>query len=138
MEGTVNSFTLLVAHSMTVAHNSAEDIAFHVALDHPETTSVVFVTGKRDFTYCAQTLRGRCVRVVVLVQNRQGDIVQANADKYWPFKVPVKRKLEPLVRKKLQKQKQKQKKCWKGQRPRRLSKAKRERHKEAKGKRAGI
>ncbi|TEB26952.1 hypothetical protein FA13DRAFT_1736961 [Coprinellus micaceus] len=68
----------------TIHHTMEEHIAFHVALDHPETTAVVFLTGGRDFTYCSQTLRNKGIRVEVLIQKNDRLCWAKGSKTYWP------------------------------------------------------
>ncbi|KAF6744259.1 hypothetical protein DFP72DRAFT_1177121 [Ephemerocybe angulata] len=51
----------------TIGHSIVADIAFYCALEHPETTTIVFITGDRDFTYLASALRKQGIQIVILM-----------------------------------------------------------------------
>lgn len=84
MEGTVWCTLRFMGGGLT-NDCGVEDIAFHVALDHPETKTIVFMTGDRDFTYSSQILRQRGIRVEVLIEKPNGRVGWAKGSgEYWP------------------------------------------------------
>ncbi|KAF6744262.1 hypothetical protein DFP72DRAFT_929577 [Ephemerocybe angulata] len=74
----------------TIGHTLVVDIAFHCSLDFPETKTVVFVTGDRDFTHLGQVLRRGGKRIVILVMKGKTLVKVQKPDSYWPLKVALK------------------------------------------------
>ncbi|KAF5314614.1 hypothetical protein D9611_007168 [Ephemerocybe angulata] len=68
----------------TIGLQIVVDIAFYCTLEHPETKTIVFITGDRDFTSLAQMLHKHGKQIVVLVMAGDSFAEIEDPDSYWP------------------------------------------------------